>query len=166
MANKTLVSLVPVTVPPTLLSNANLLTNISRLQALNPVELLVLSILFKTIQLAVSTDVPSNITTYQLVSLSNATKTTAQIVTAAQKLIQDAKCVMGSIPVGDFERVDTALDYEAAVEAVTLKGATALVTDVDDLVNKMSQTGFNALKDLTVDELKRIKKYLALQLEE
>ena len=150
-AKKTLAIISQVTPPATLASNATTLANVSALAALNPKDLLALQVFLRTIELA--NDSSSPVTTYNLGSGSN-----AAIVTAAQKLIQDAKTYMGQIPVGDLRRVSAAIDWNNA-KAVSA----GISTDVDTLRNMY---GMSQIVDLSEDEMVRILLYLRLEIGE
>lgn len=141
--SKTLVSLPQITPPPTLASNAALLTNIARLAALNPKELLALSVYFRAKELANDTSAP----------LTNYDPDVAVKLTALQ---QDAKAMFGSIPTGDLHRAAVAVDW-ANSKAVYA----ALSSDVDALG---ALQGVATLRTLSEDELKRIAAYLRLEL--
>lgn len=113
--SKTLVTLPQITPPATINSNAALLTNIQRLKALNPKEVLAISRYCRQKELA--NDTSSPITTYDpATALGNI------------KLTQDAKAVFGNIPTGDLMYAALAIDI-ANCKAVY----SALPLDADSL---------------------------------
>ncbi len=143
--SKTLVALPQITPPATLASNAPLLTNISRLSALNPKELLALAVYLRAKELANDGSSP----------LSNYDPDT---VAKRNALRQDAKAMFGSIPTGDLMRASVAIDW-ANCKAVY----NTVSSDVDALGADAGVVGF---REMSEDELRRILLYLRLEIGE
>ena len=137
----TLVALPQITPPPNRESNAALLQNIAVLSALNPKERLALAVYFRAKELA-------NDTTNPLTNYDPA------IVGDVTALVQDAKTVMGSIPVGDLPIVALAIDWANSKSVYA-----ALPSYVDTLRGLL---GHLARRD--DDELRRILLYLRLEI--
>lgn len=134
---KTLVALPQITPPPTLNSNAALLTNISRFNALNPEEKLALRVYFLATELANQATNP--ITTYN-----------PTVSGATEKLVQDAQTVYGTIPTCDLETAALVIDW-ANAKAV-FGGLSSDVDTLRQLVLHMAAR--------SNDELNRIILYL------
>lgn len=143
--SKLLVPLPQITPPPVINSNAALLTNISRLDALNPKELLALSVYFRAKELA--NDSTSPISGYDPDTQANRIA-----------LKQAAQTVFGNIPDGDLRRAMVAIDW---ANALAVYGA--LSSDVDVL---SALPGVVAFRELSEDELRRIAAYLRLEIGE
>jgi hypothetical protein len=133
----TLVALPQITPPPNRESNAALLQNIAVLSALNPKERLALAVYFRAKELANDTTNP--LTNYDPAIVGD---------------VQDAKTVMGSIPVGDLPIVALAIDWANSKSVYA-----ALPSDVDTLRGLL---GHLARRD--DDELRRILLYLRLEI--
>ena len=142
---KTLVSLPQITPPPNINSNASLLTDIARFEALNPKERLAMAVYFRAKELA--NDASSPLTNYDPDTASN-----------RRALVQDAQTVFGNIPTGDLAIASLAIDWANS------KGVyAALPSDVDAL---SILAGIVAFRERSEDELRRILLYLRLEIGE
>jgi len=143
--SKTLVSLPQITPPPTINSNAALLTNIARFAALDPRERLALQVWLRAKELANDTTSP----------LSNYDPATASKVMA---LIQDAQTVIGNVPVGDLEIASLAIDWANCKSVFA-----SLSSDVDTL---RASANMGLLSEISNERLRRIMLYLRLEIGE
>jgi len=142
---KTLVALPQITPPPNINSNNALLTNISRMAALNPKERMAMQVYFRALELANDTSAP--LTTY------DPTTQTGRI-----KLKQDATTVFGNIPTDDLKIASAVIDW-ANCKAVFA----SLSSDVDTLMAQAGVLGFVEWNEL---DLLRIMLYLRLEIGE
>ena len=142
---KTLVALPQITPPPNINSNAQLLTDIARLEALNPKERMAIAVWLRAKELA--NDASSPLTNYD-------PATTINVI----RLIQDAKTVFGNIPTGDLPRASLAIDW---ANCTSVFGATPSEVDLLRAV-----ANINLLVDRPEDELVRILLYLRMEIGE
>lgn len=143
--SKILISLPQIT-PPAKLADANpLLTNISRLSALNPKELMALAVYMRAKELA--SDSSSPLTNYD-----------PDVLSKRIALVQDSKAVIGNIPTGDIRRASTAIDWS---NCKAVYGA--LPSDVDTLG---ALAGVAYFRTFSEDELLRMALYLRLEIGE
>ncbi len=140
---KTLVAISQITPPPNINSNAALLTDIARFEALNPRERLALQVWLRAKTLANDTDNP--LTNYDPATASN-----------VMALIQDANTVFGNIPTGDLCRADLVIDWYICKALVA-----GTSSDVDDLRNG---TNMGLLSEMSEDALMRANLYLKLEI--
>jgi len=149
---KTLVTISQITPPPTINSNAALLTDIERLAALDPKELLAVRVYCMAKELA--NDTSSPLTQYD-----------PDTASCRRALVQDAQTVFGNIPAGDLNSAIYDLDRaEAAIDWANAKAVYAsLPSDVDAL---SVLAGVVAFRERSEDELRRILLYLRLELGE
>ena len=141
---KTLVSLPQIT-SPTIANRQPLETNIARLSALNPKELLALAVYCRAKELA--NDVTNPLTKYD-----------PDTPAARILLKQDANTIFGSLPTGDIPRASVAIDW---ANSKIVYGA--LSSDVDTL---SGLAGFVAFREWSEDDLRRILLYLRLEIQE
>jgi hypothetical protein len=142
--SKTLIALPQITTP-TIAARLPLETDIARLSALNPRELLALAVYLRAKELA--NDSSSPLTKYDPDTLA------ARIL-----LKQDATTIFGPLPTGDLMRASVAIDW-ANCKAVY----GAISSDVDALG---ALAGVVALREWTEDDLRRILLYLRLEIGE
>ena len=141
---KTLIALPQITTP-TIAARLPLETDIARLSALNPRELLALAVYLRAKELA--NDSSSPLTKYDPDTLA------ARIL-----LKQDATTIFGPLPTGDLMRASVAIDW-ANCSAVY----GAIPSDVDALG---ALAGVVAFREWTEDDLRRILLYLRLEIGE
>ena len=142
--SKTLIALPQITTP-TIAARLPLETDIARLSALNPRELLALAVYLRAKELA--NDSSSHLTKYDPDTLA------ARIL-----LKQDATTIFGPLPTGDLMRASVAIDW-ANCQAVY----GAISSDVDTLC---ALAGVVAFREWTEDDLRRILLYLRLEIGE
>lgn len=142
--SKTLIALPQITTP-TIAARLPLETDIARLSALNPRELLALAVYLRAKELA--NDSSSPLTKYNPDTLA------ARIL-----LKQDATTIFGPLPTGDLMRASVAIDW-ANCQAVY----GAISSDVDTLG---ALAGVVAFREWTEDDLRRILLYLRLEIGE
>ena len=142
--SKTLIALPQITTP-TIAARLPLETDIARLSALNPRELLALAVYLRAKELA--NDSSSPLTKYNPDTLA------ARIL-----LKQDATTIFGPMPTGDLMRASVAIDW-ANCKAVY----GAISSDVDTLG---ALAGVVAFREWTEDDLRRILIYLRLEIGE
>jgi len=142
--SKTLIALPQITTP-TIAARLPLETDIARLSALNPRELLALAVYLRAKELA--NDSSSPLTKYNPDTLA------ARIL-----LKQDATTIFGPLPTGDLMRASVAIDW-ANCKAVY----GAISSDVDTLG---ALAGVVAFREWTEDDLRRILLYLRLEIGE
>jgi len=142
--SKTLIALPQITTP-TIAARLPLETDIARLSALNPRELLALAVYLRAKELA--NDSSSPLTKYDPDTLA------ARIL-----LKQDATTIFGPLPTGDLMRASVAIDW-ANCKAVY----GAISSDVDTLG---ALAGVVAFREWTEDDLRRILLYLRLEIGE
>jgi hypothetical protein len=142
--SKTLIALPQITTP-TISARLPLETDIARLSALNPRELLALAVYLRAKELA--NDSSSPLTKYDPDTLA------ARIL-----LKQDATTIFGPLPTGDLMRASVAIDW-ANCKAVY----GAISSDVDTLG---ALAGVVAFREWTEDDLRRILLYLRLEIGE
>jgi hypothetical protein len=147
---KTLVAINQITPPATIANQQPLLTNVARLSALNPKELLALAVYFRATELAHDTSSP--LTNY------DPTASGATLKTNLTNLIQDAQALAGNIAKDDVMRASVAVDWQ---NAKTVYGS--LASDVDTLA---STAAVQVLRELSEDQLRRILLYLRLEIGE
>ena len=147
---KTLVSLPQITPTPNINSNAALLTDIERMAALNPKELLAVRVYCRAKELANDTDSP--LTQYD-----------PDTASCRRALVQDSQTVFGNIPAGDLNSAIGDLDRaEAVIDWANAKAVYAsLPSDVDSL---SVLTGVVDFRERSEDELRRILLYLRLEI--
>ena len=138
--SKTLIALPQITTP-TIAARLPLETDIARLSALNPMELLALAVYLRAKELA-------NDASYPL------TKYDPDTLAARILLKQDATTIFGPLPTGDLMRASVAIDW-ANCQAVY----GAISSDVDTLG---ALAGVVAFREWTEDDLRRILLYLRL----
>jgi hypothetical protein len=141
---KTLVSLPQITVP-TIANRQPLETNIARLSALNPKEILALAVYFRAKELANDTSSPL-------------TKYDPDVQSKRIALKQDAATIFGPIPKGDLALASLAIDW---ANSKAVYGA--LSSDVDTLTGLAGVVGF---REWPEDDLRRILLYLRLEIGE
>jgi hypothetical protein len=142
--SKTLIALPQITTP-TIAARLPLETDIARLSALNPRELLALAVYLRAKELA--NDSSSPLTKYDPDTLA------ARIL-----LKQDATTIFGPLPTGDLMRASVAIDW-ANCKAVY----GAISSDVDTLG---ALAGVVAFREWTEDDLRRILLHLRLEIGE
>jgi 4'-phosphopantetheinyl transferase EntD len=142
--SKTLIALPQITTP-TIAARLPLETDIARLSALNPRELLALAVYLRAKELA-------NDASYPL------TKYDPDTLAARILLKQDATTIFGPLPTGDLMRASVAIDW-ANCKAVY----GAISSDVDTLG---ALAGVVAFREWTEDDLRRILLYLRLEIGE
>jgi 4'-phosphopantetheinyl transferase EntD len=142
--SKTLIALPQITTP-TIAARLPLETDIARLSALNPRELLALAVYLRAKELA-------NDASYPL------TKYDPDTLSARILLKQDATTIFGPLPTGDLMRASVAIDW-ANCKAVY----GAISSDVDTLG---ALAGVVAFREWTEDDLRRILLYLRLEIGE
>lgn len=142
--SKTLVALPQITTP-SIANRVPLETDIARLSALNPQELLALSVYLRAKELA--NDASSPITKYDPDTATNRIA-----------LKQDATTIFGPLPRGDIVRASVAIDW-ANCKAVY----GAISSDVDVLSTLAGVVGF---REWSEDDLRRIALYLRLEIGE
>ena len=142
--SKTLIAL-PQIKTPTIAARLPLETDIARLSALNPRELLALAVYLRAKELA--NDGSSRLTKYDPDTLA------ARIL-----LKQDATTIFGPLPTGDLMRASVAIDW-ANCSAVY----GAIPSDVDALGALDGVVGF---REWSEDDLRRILLYLRLEIGE
>ena len=142
--SKTLIALPQITTP-TIAARLPLETDIARLSALNPRELLALAVYLRAKELA--NDASHPLTKYDPDTLA------ARIL-----LKQDATTIFGPLPTGDLMRASVAIDW-ANCQAVY----GAISSDVDTLC---ALAGVVAFREWTEDDLRRILLYLRLEIGE
>ena len=142
--SKTLIALPQITTP-TIAARLPLETDIARLSALNPRELLALAVYLRAKELA-------NDASYPL------TKYDPDTLAARILLKQDATTIFGPLPTGDLMRASVAIDW-ANCQAVY----GAISSDVDTLG---ALAGVVAFREWTEDDLRRILLYLRLEIGE
>lgn len=142
--SKTLIALPQITTP-TIAARLPLETDIARLSALNPRELLALAVYLRAKELA-------NDASYPL------TKYDPDTLAARILLKQDATTIFGPLPTGDLMRASVAIDW-ANCKAVY----GAISSDVDTLG---ALAGVVAFREWTEDDLRRTLLYLRLEIGE
>ena len=142
--SKTLIALPQITTP-TIAARLPLETDIARLSALNPREVLALAVYLRAKELA--NDASSPLTKYDPDTLA------ARIL-----LKQDATTIFGPLPTGDLMRASVAIDW-ANCSAVY----GAIPSDVDALGALDGVVGF---REWSEDDLRRILLYLRLEIGE
>lgn len=142
---KTLIALPQITPPPTTYSNNALLTNISRMRALNPKERMAMQVYFRCKELANDTNAP--LTNYD-----------PDVASKRTALVQDAATVFRAIAEGDLKIAGAVIDW---ANARAVYGA--LSSDVDTLMGLSGVLGF---AEFSEDELLRMMLYLRLELGE
>lgn len=142
--SKTLIALPQITTP-TIAARLPLETDIARLSALNPRELLALAVYLRAKELA-------NDASYPL------TKYDPDTLAARILLKQDATTIFGPLPTGDLMRASVAIDW-ANCKAVY----GAISSDVDTLG---ALAGVVDFREWTEDDLRRILLYLRLEIGE
>jgi 4'-phosphopantetheinyl transferase EntD len=142
--SKTLIALPQITTP-TIAARLPLETDIARLSALNPRELLALAVYLRAKELA-------NDASYPL------TKYDPDTLAARILLKQDATTIFGPLPTGDLMRASVAIDW-ANCKAVY----GAISSDVDTLG---ALAGVVAFREWTEDDLRRILLHLRLEIGE
>ena len=141
---KTLIALPQITTP-TIANRLPLETDISRLSALNPKELLALAVYLRAKELA--NDASSPLTKYDPDTLANRIA-----------LKQDATTIFGPLPTGDIPRASVAIDWQNC-QAVYR----TISSDVDVLG---ALAGVVAFREWSEDDLRRILLYLRLEIGE
>ena len=147
--SKTLIALPQITTP-TIAARLPLETDIARLSALNPRELLALAVYLRAKELA-------NDTSYPL------TKYDPDTLAARILLKQDATTIFGPLPTGDLMRASVAIDWANCKAIAALSSESALSSDVDTLG---ALAGVVAFREWTEDDLRRILLYLRLEIGE
>lgn len=142
---KTLVSLPQITPPPTTYSNNALLTNISRMRALNPKERMAMQVYFRAKELA--NDSSSPLTQYD-----------PDVASKRTALVQDSKTVFWPIAEDDLRIAAAVIDW-ANAKAVFA----SLSSDVDTIMGLPGVLGF---VEFSQDELLRMMLYLRLEIGE
>ena len=142
--SKTLIALPQITTP-TIAARLPLETDIARLSALNPRELLALAVYLRAKELAIGAPYPL-------------TKYDPDTLAARILLKQDATTIFGPLPTGDLMRASVAIDW-ANCSAVY----GAIPSDVDALG---ALAGVVAFREWTEDDLRRILLYLRLEIGE
>jgi 4'-phosphopantetheinyl transferase EntD len=142
--SKTLIALPQITTP-TIAARLPLETDIARLSALNPRELLALAVYLRAKELAHDASYPL-------------TKYDPDTLAARILLKQHATTIFGPLPTGDLMRASVAIDW-ANCQAVY----GAISSDVDTLG---ALAGVVAFREWTEDDLRRILLYLRLEIGE
>jgi hypothetical protein len=142
---KTIVPLPQIIPPPNINSNAALLTNIARFEALNPKERMAMQVYFRCKEL--QNDTSSPLQNYN-----------PDIQTGRIALKQDASTVFGNIPCGDLPLASAVIDW-ANCKAVYA----AIPSEVDAI---MALPGVLGFVEWSVEDLHRILLYLRLEIGE
>jgi hypothetical protein len=141
---KTLVALPQITTP-TIANRLPLETDISRLSALNPKELLALAVYLRAKEL--NNDTSSPLTKYD-----------PDVQSKRIALKQDATTIFGPLPTGDIPRASVAIDWANCKSVYS-----AISSDVDVLG---ALAGVVAFREWSEDDLRRILLYLRLEIGE